>query len=417
MNFRRYFITALAALMLLACGKPAPAPDQGTDTPEAPETPEYPYEITSTEKISGISVLLKDKHLDDLIPYAEEYLGEMARKPVLAINYEYPSVGPDGKEVTLSARLYILEMLYGLGKAPIGMVLANHASIVEAGQCPTRSLNEEAMLAWAGAAVVMPDYYGFGASEDKPQAYLNSRVTAKGSIDAFKTARQILRKRGLILTCDNYNLGYSQGGFNTIANLKYISENPDDAVKFAYSFAGAGSYDLGASFDEYFKDTYPAAAIFIPLTIIATNECEGLGLDYSKIFREPLLSGYKEWILSKKYSYGTIMRNIGTDKLAGILTEEAFDGTSEEIRTLREVLEGYSVSSGWKPKTGTKILLYHSTEDDVVPSVNSDILYDYLTSIGADVKLVKGADGGHTEAEMGYLQAILDVINEEINLQ
>lgn len=405
MKFRHYLLLLLPLVLFAGCNKPVTEEeDEVIDIP--PIAKDYPYEITSVTKLSSLHELLRLKHLESLNDAAEEYLKETCDKPVDMINFTYPSVGPDGKEVTLSARMYILDMLYGFGKTTLGIALANHASIVEADQCPTRDVKEEGAAAWLGIAVVMPDYYGFGASEDKPQAYLNSACTAKGSLDAFKTARKILHDKGVIAGRDYYNFGYSQGGFNTIANLKYLSDHPEENLKFKISFAGAGSYDINASLDEYLKDTYPAASIFIPMTVIGTNECENLGLDYAKMFREPLLSGYKEWILSKKYSFGTIMRNIGTTKLSEILTSGMVDGSSDEVKKLREILETYSVCKGWTPANGTKILLYHSLQDDVVPSFNSDILCSYLTSIGADVQLVKGEDGGHTDAELAFLYAM-----------
>lgn len=410
------FFLTLSLAIPTGCSKPVTEPEDIEDDPHGGEvtpTREYPYEITSTTTIENLEVFMKQKNMGDLYPTAEEYIGVLAKSPVVAINYTYPSIGPDGKEVTLSSRLYMLKSMLGVGRTTLGTVLINHPTIIEASQCPTLNLSEEAAIAWAGLAVVMPDYYGFGASADKPQAFLNSECTAKGSIDAFKTARQILRDRGTLSGRDNYNIGYSQGGFNAIANLKYIHDHPDDGVKFIQTFAGAGPYDINATLDEYLAGKYPEGTVFLPITAISANECGNLGIDYAGLFREPLLSNYQEWILSKKYPAGTIMRNIGTYDISKILTEETIDGSGAGIRKLREVFESFSLISGWSPRNGTKILLYHSTQDDVIPIFNSDELYGYLSSIGADVKYVKGEGGDHNKAVLAFLQAVASEIIQQ----
>jgi len=395
-------ITSLLSLILFTgCNKPGPEEDI-----DLPAVKDYPYEITSTGSIRNIHEFLKSKNYEELDETISEQLGEVAELPVKYIDFTYPSVGPGGVEVTLSARLYILDKLYRFGMTTLGMVLVNHATMSAARECPTRNISEEAVVAWSATAVVVPDYYGFGASGDKPQAYLNGALTAKGSLDAFKTARKLLRDKGVIPGNDYYNFGYSQGGYNAIANLKYISDHPDESIKFKKTFAGAGPYDLVASYEEYLTDKYPAACVFIPMTITALNECGGLGLDYSTIFREPLASNHGDWILSKNYSVSEIYDRIGTSKLTEVLTDDILKGKGEAITVLLEKLEEQSVVSGWQPRAGTEIMLYHSTEDDVVPSFNSDILCDYLRSVNADVTLVKEEAGGHTEAVESFLYAI-----------
>lgn len=369
----------------------------------------FDYAITGTSHISCLDDLIKEKKIDGLTDELKEYI-EFAAMKVDAINYDYPSIDPSGKKVTLSARLYVLDLQTKLIKKTPYVALANHASIVEARQCPTRNNKEEAIFAWLGCPVVMPDYYGFGASEDCPQAYLNSEVTARGNIDALKAALHILKDKKIKVGESFYNVGYSQGGFNAIANLKYVTDHPECGVKFQHTFAGAGSYDINGSMDEYLKDRYPAAAIFLPLTLVSVNECEKLGFDYSKMLTSPLCSHVKDWILAKKMSFGKIMDNIGSNKVADILTPGMISGESAEAKTFRKYFDEYSLINGWKNLGGTKVLLFHSKQDDVVPPFNSEELYDALKKAGANVKLVEGDYGAHTKAEYEFVRAIVDNI-------
>ena len=396
---RKIFLFMAAAIAVSACGLEYGLNDE-------PDWDKYDYAITSTSTITDLAELLSEKRMEDMSETLQDAV-EFFSKKVDIIDYDYPSVGPKGERVTLSARLYVLNLQTTLVKKSPYVALANHASIVEAGQCPTRDIKAEAIFSWLGCPVVMPDYYGFGASEEYPQAYLNSDCAARGNIDALKAAIHILKDKHIKVGEDFYNVGYSQGGFNAIANLRYTAQHPDCGIKFKQTFAGAGSYDINASWTEYMGDTYPAAAIFIPLTVIGANETEGLGFDYARIFKEPLLSNYDEWILSKKYSFGTIMDKIGSTKMADILTDGMLSGDCDEARTLRTLFDGWSLSSGWAPPEGSKVLLFHSTEDDVVPFFNSQTLYDNLNAAGSDVKLVSGAYGGHTNAEIDFALAII----------
>lgn len=372
-----------------------------------PDWDNYDYAITETSVIPDLEYLLKEKKMDSMADELKESI-EFYSKKVDVINYDYPSIGPDGRKVTLSARLYVMDLQTKWYKKTPYVALANHASIVEADQCPTRDYKAEAIFAWFGCPVVMPDYYGFGASEEHPQAYLNSQVTARGNIDALKAAVQILKDKKIKVGEDYYNVGYSEGGFNTIANLKYVTDHPECGIKFKYSFAGAGSYDINASWDEYMKDTYPAAAVFLPLTLVSANECEKMNIDYRRIFKEPLCSHVGDWILAKKYSFGKIMNLVGSKHVADILTPEMLGGESPEAQAYRKLFEGYSLTKGWKNLNGAKVLLYHSTQDDVVPFLNSEILYNALKDAGAQVKLVSGKFGHHTDAEVDFARAIID---------
>lgn len=388
------------ALLLTACGLEFGLNDEQ-------DWDKYDYAITSTSTISNLGELLREKRMEEMeetLKKAAEYYSYKAD----VINYDYPSIGPDGKQVTLSARLFVLNAQTTISRKAPYVALANHASIVEADQCPSRDLKAEAIFTWFGCPVVMPDYYGFGTSEANPQAYLNSDCVARGNIDALKAAIHILEDKHIKVGGDYYNVGYSQGGFNAIANVRYTAQHPECGIRFKQTFAGAGSYDINASWTEYMRDTYPAAAIFIPLTIIGANECENLGFSYDRIFKEPLLSNYKEWILSKKYSFGRIMDKIGSTKMKDILTDNMLSGDCDEVRTLRKLFEGWSLAKGWTPPAGSKVLLFHSTEDDVVPFFNSQTLYDNLKAAGSNVKLVSGAYGGHTAAEVDFASAIID---------
>ena len=112
--------------------------------------------------------------------------------PVSAISYTYRSADPQGNPVELSALLYLPQAVLKGERSLAGISIANHGTIASNAECPTEKPQYEGAFAWKNHAIVMPDYYGFGISKDRPQAYLDPETTARGNIDAYLAAVQLL---------------------------------------------------------------------------------------------------------------------------------------------------------------------------------------------------------------------------------
>lgn len=400
-----FFILCSAVLLTAGCVNLDP------DSSAGRAWREKGYAITSISTIENLDYLLDKKGMGD-VKTAFHIVMPKYKEPVLMINFDYPSTGPQGEPVTLSARFFILEKDFAKGRRIKGVTVGNHASIAKAGQCPTRSLREESIFSWMGYPVVMSDYYGFGASEHLPQSYLNANLAAKGNVDALLAVLHMLEDKGVVVGDTFYNIGYSEGGFNTVANLKYVSQHPELGIRFKWSFAGAGSYDINTTWKTLMTGKYPNAMIFVPITVVSANEIEHLHFDYRKIFKGQLPYNIDEWVLSKKYSLDDIIDKIGTKNVPDIVTDNMIKGTGYEAETLRKLFDTYSVHTGWTVPADSKLMLFHSTEDDVVPFENSQTLYDNLTGSGSKstVKFVSGAFGGHSNAELDFAKEILKIL-------
>lgn len=371
------------------------------------------YDIKGRQTIANLDAFIASSGLSGSIPpeltaiiptYFPNYTEEMT-----LINFTYGSVDPKGNPATLSGVIYVPTKAITDKRTTKGIVLANHATIASDAECPSRALANEGCFAWRNFAVVLSDYYGFGESAAYPQAYLNPECTARGNLDAYLTALQILEDEGVKLGKKKYNAGYSQGGFNSMANLKYLSEHPEYAITFDRSYAGGGPYDVLATTEGYFNGGFTSAAVFVPMTVISINECEKLGLDYSKIFKGSLLSNWQEWILSKKYDVGTISSKLPSKNLADLLTTSMFNQTGAEYDAIMEVADRYSLVKGWAPLDKSKIYIYHSTQDDTVPYSNFESFQTYLKSVapsGCTLQFQSGADGGHIAACVKFIMNV-----------
>lgn len=327
--------------------------------------------------------------------------------------FTYPSVDPAGNPTTLSAVMYVPQTAVENHQQVTGMTLVSHGTVTSAPEAPTRAAaNLEGLVAWrtaGGFAVVIADNYGLGVSERFPQSYLDADAVGRSNLDALAAARTILSGKGVSVGSKLYNFGYSQGGYSAMATLRYVSMHPELGIDITHTISGAGPHDINLFYDTVKNDSYPRAAGFFPLAIVSANENGHLGLQYENIFKEPLLSHIDDWVLSKEYNSNRIASLLGTDKLSGIVLPSIVGQTGPEAAALMSYYASNDLTSGWVPAQGSRIFLYHSTQDDTVPCACSDDLNAFLkgfeTSRGLTLEYTSTAAGTHTDAVIPFALA------------
>ncbi len=369
------------------------------------------YKITAEKTYATLQRLLDETGRD--LSGVESYLTKVfpdVNCPASAISYTYRSADPQGYPVELSAVLYIPDaVLAGAGNLT-GICLTNHGTIASNAECPTMIAQLEGALAWKGYAVVMPDYYGFGASADRPQAYLDAETTARGNIDAYLAAVQLLQDREVGIPERLYSFGYSQGGFNSMANLMYVSKHPELHVHFEKVLCGGSPFDVEMTWDAYTRMTFHNAIAFVPMTVVSINESQQLGLRYEDLFKGNLLANWRDWILSKNYSTDSINAKLGTDDLSLVMNDEFMTRTGNAYDAIMNVCRRYSLTSGWVPPAGTKIILYHSIQDDTVPYENLTAMKAYLDQVAPGCYTAyDGHFGGHLKAVTRFIVITMSV--------
>ena len=311
----------------------------------------------------------------------------------------------------LSAVLYLPQAILNKERSLAGISIANHGTIASNAECPTEKPQFEGAFAWKNHAIVMPDYYGFGISKDRPQAYLDPETTAQNNIDAYLAAVQLIEDRGIAMPEKLFSFGYSQGGFNAMANLKYVTEHPELGITFQKALCGGSPFDVPKTWEAYLAGAYRNAIGFVPMTVVSINESQKLNLPYGHLFREPLLSNWQDWILSKDYTLTQINGFLDTNNLADILTDEMIAGTGPYFGAIQETCQRYSLTAGWTPPPGTttKIYLYHSMDDDTVPYENFTAMKAFLDkTIPGGYEAESYANGGHVTACIYFIMNIID---------
>ncbi len=358
------------------------------------------------------------------------------------VNYTYESVAPDGvTPVTLSSALIFpqriferTEMLEIGGKEfnASGLMLSNHFTIGKRSEAPTvtDNLKIEGPLAALGPSfiIVSPDSYGFGVTDDKPQAYLIADATAINHIDAVGAARRLLKKMDYAVGDLFAQFGYSQGGHSSMAVQRYFDTHevdPEVISHIDYTLCGDGPYDISAMTDSLLV---PGATFPYPcaISLIAEGQIEGANLDikYSDIFHAPLDTKLIEWNDSKALSTDdlndSIFAYIGGDITTGIqvdkmLKTDYFSRSNPAMETYFQALDANSVCSGWTPNPDTRFFLYHSTTDEIVPYYNMEHMRDFLSNecgIVDDNLETYTTEGSHLDAAMLFVMSIISKLTK-----
>ena len=300
-----------------------------------------------------------------------------------AYNIEYPSKDPFGKPVTLSGAITVGDEIKD-GKEPaVGVVLVNHFTVYRKDQCPSKGdLMIQKFVVGSHMVGVSADYYGFGCTEDKNQAYCVGSVNAQTSIDCLLAARELFPSINISIDKSKdylFNLGYSQGGQTTVAVERLVSEKYPD-IKITHSFAGGGPYDMPATYREMTQTDISGMPSTIISVMLAFNEYCGLGYSRDRLLRGDALAHVDDWLLSKNFTQQEIDAKIGSLSFSNFASTEIQDMNSEVSKKLMEALEKENLAKTWKPAKGARIALIHHKEDITVPLVNQTNLYNYLVN-------------------------------------
>ncbi|GAB3826769.1 alpha/beta fold hydrolase [Pontibacter rugosus] len=307
-----------------------------------------------------------------------------------------------GKEVQAS----------GLVCVPMGMTVpapvisAQHGTIFAQSEAPTSFTGLSGFEAFAagGYITLVPDYLGFGASKDIFHPYYDQKHAALAVVDMIKAAKTFYKQQQVQANDKLFLIGYSEGGFVTLAAQKEIETHPEHGLKVTASAAGAGGYDLvsmlgGIKSGQTY--TYPAYLAYI---LQAYNKTNGWNRPLKELFQEPYASKLPALFDGVKNG-GAINRELSTDpkKLFNTTFFTDLQDTNKEL-VLKQALKDNSFLD-WVPQSPTR--LYHGTTDNIVPFQNSKTTYDRFIAQGAkNLEFIPIQGQGHGSAFGPMLQSL-----------
>jgi hypothetical protein len=310
--------------------------------------------------------------------------------------YEYPSKDGDGQPVTISGIVMVPADIAN-GTTPCdGIILFNHHTIGGPEQAPSQGELDVPSGILANPLkpnyiIVMSDYIGYGSSIDHQIAYLCGDTNARNCLDGLLAARQLLDDKQIPQGRFLFNMGYSQGGTESmyIAKLRDM-EYKDRGITFDKTFSGGGMLDCEEAYSAFIEKDQCDDINDVAMFLISVNENCHLGIDYHDLFKEPLASHVQEVIETKSKSVFSKIGVSDLDSLHQIIQPAYMDWKSDAYKALKAKLAEIKITNGWEPDTTQRYFIEHSRHDNYVPIKCGRAIIPWMKSKGFTPSLVPG---------------------------
>ena len=294
------------------------------------------------------------------------------------------------------------------------MLNFNHGTTSLPADAPTVDLLQYSFFsnaASAGYILVIPDYLGFGSSEDIVHPYYRSDITGQTVVDMLIATKELAKIEGYNYNGDGFLSGYSEGGFATMAAHHNIEKNNYSNLNIVASAPAAGGYDITGMLNYLLSlETYHVP-YYIAYVAIGYKTSYDWDISLNTIFNEPYASKIPEYY-NGKFS-GSQINEVLNDTISILFKEKFIDETfsNDVFSIFVDALEENSLDS-WTPKN--KMIMYHGSSDITVPYQNSVGTYNSILSRLSDKSIVEfiTLDGkDHSSGSLPYILDIFDKFN------
>ena len=281
------------------------------------------------------------------------------------IPVKYKSVLPNGDSLLLSGKIFLPK-----NENAKHIIIANHYTICSNNEAPSNASCIEGIFAAKDYIVLMPDYIGYGISDTLTHPYLHLESTVNSALDLLRAVIPYLKANSYSYYPSIILIGYSQGAAATLALQKKIEEQFSHIHSIHKVYVGAGPYDLKGTFDYYISQHTTDIPCSLPMLISGINYGERLNLKQEDFFQPTLLEKYPTLIGSKAKSMNEVNAELGNN-IDLLLKPIIYHPDSFPTSILYDAVQKNSIVH-WTPKA--KLFLFHSTEDNMVPFLNSEHL-------------------------------------------
>ena len=332
------------------------------------------------------------------------------------INQELGSVG-DGIVAEYNVSLYkiVYETLDGYGNIALasgvigipqnsdyayGIVSWQHGTIIKKDSVSSvTGFNLLSMiLSSTGYVYVEADYLGLGVSEGL-HPYCLEIPSANSVIDMIRAARNFCNTSEQIQLNEQLSLiGYSEGGYATLAAQKMIEENYSDEFEITISLPMAGPYDMsGTMVDVMLNSTQSyGKPYYLPYVLLAYIEYYNLG-ELNNFFLPEYAEILPIWF-DGYHSDSYIDEQLPNPPIQILSPELIQEFQFDQNHFLRLHLQNNDLIN-WVPQSPT--YLFHALADELIPFENAQIAYDNFIANGSEnISLISIPEsyGGHQEA-------------------
>ena len=244
------------------------------------------------------------------------------------------------------------------------------------------------LVASMGYIVVFADYPGFGESASIPHPYLIKEPTVRSLVDLLYTAKEMVSQEfpGLTLNNDYYLLGYSQGGWATLALHKALERDFSSDFNLKGSTCGAGPYNIEQLLEKMVdKPTYPMP-VYLAYIVNAYSAYNQFTNPVGDIFNEPYASRLRT-LFTGSLTSAQINSQL-TTSINGLITPDFLSGfnTSAKFSSVITALNNNSIEA-WH--TNKSLLLIHGGNDTSVDPISTENMYSSMIQAGTSPDVCK----------------------------
>lgn len=244
------------------------------------------------------------------------------------------------------------------------------------------------IIASMGYVVVIPDYPGFGESSNISHPYLIKEPTVRAVVDMLYAVKEMVPEElpDLTIKDELYIMGYSLGGWATLALHKALEQDYSVDFNLKGSVCGAGPYNLNLIFERMVgNDTYPMPA-YTGYIINAFSVYDQFTNPVSDILKEPYATRLPD-LYRGTLSADQINSQL-TTSIPDLFTSGFLSGftTDEKYATVRSSLTDNSISS-WN--TAIPLFLIHGGGDTTVDPLSTENIYNEMIQSGTSAQICK----------------------------
>jgi predicted esterase len=300
-----------------------------------------------------------------------------AKNAIQVYRISYQTIDPAGMITNASALVAFPDNIDN----SYPLIAYQHGTEVLRTAAPSQDPLDIATLGFAasGYVVVSTDYLGLGDSE-LLHPFLHAHSLATAVIDALRATKQLTTEHNISLNNQLFLMGYSEGGYATMAVHRELQQNYSDEFTVTASAPLAGSYDLVMSLQDQLATATPLAIpYYLPYALLAANQIYGYSEQLSDIFQMPYAQTITD-LYDGLHSHSAINAFLPEKQelYSAKFQAQLADSQNSLFMT---ILAENNTYQGWAPST--PMYLLHCINDNQVPFSNSQLAYAYFQSVGA----------------------------------
>jgi len=288
----------------------------------------------------------------------------------------------------------------------ISLIVENHGTIFTNAQAPSNEITTPItaahktailMTAKAAFAVAMPDYLGYGDSNDKDHPYILKKSSARVSIDMLRASSRYMIDNNILFNGQVYVSGYSEGGYVAMAMAEELEKNYSSDFNLKGVAPMAGPYDIQSLGKKEVNASrvmeYPAFLAYLTQSYAKAYE----DLNLSEIIVYPNTDTFNHFFdgglsgpaINVYMGMGDGTSTFGfKSHTADNLWKTSFinDFSNNTNNVFDKRLEENNVYN-WTPKT--KINMIHCIDDEIIPFSMAQTAYDKFIQNGASSSQIK----------------------------